>query len=110
MNATATAEPIARKGATGHIDLTGAGIPPTRPAQPERLTDAEKDRLWAESKNYEDFTDKAIAGGKLTGYLDIDRYIRPQPTRAELREAMERIAAENPGRFITAEEFRRKTQ
>jgi hypothetical protein len=106
MSATAIAEPIARKSAAGLTDVPDAGIPRTRPATPEMLTDAERERLWAESKDDDEFTEKAIAFGKLTGELAIDRYILPQPTRSELREAMERIATENPGRYKTPEQVR----
>jgi hypothetical protein len=107
---TATAEPIARKSAGGHIDFADTGISRTRPAHPETLTDAERDSLWAASKDYEDFTDKAIAFGKLTGDFAIDRHILPQPTIEEIRAGIERIVAENPGRFITIEESKRRRQ
>ncbi|MDR2693763.1 MAG: hypothetical protein LBB74_06060 [Chitinispirillales bacterium] len=96
MSATAIAEPIARKSAAGHIDFANAGIPRTRPAHPETLTDAERARLWAESKDDDDFTDKAIAFGKLTGDFTIDRHILPEPTIDEIWEGIDRIQAAHP--------------
>jgi hypothetical protein len=103
---SAIAEPTAHKCATGHIDFPNAGIPRTQPVRPERLTDAERARLWAESKDDDDFTDKAIAFGKLTGELAIDRYILPEPTWEEIWEGIDRIVAENPERYKTPEQIR----
>jgi hypothetical protein len=105
MSATATAKPIARKSAAGlanfTIGKTAADIPRTRPAPPEKLTDAERARLWAESKDDDDFTEKAIAYGKLTGDFTIDRhiYILPYLTGAEIDAEILRIQAEHPERF-----------
>jgi len=103
MSATATAEPIARNSVMGHIDFSNrtpdVGTSRTRPAYPEELTEEERARLWAESKDDDDFADKAIAYGKLTGYLEIDRYIWPKCSGAEIDAEILRIQAENPGRF-----------
>jgi hypothetical protein len=116
MSAHAIAEPIARKGAAElanfPIGKTDAGIPRTHAAPPEKLTDKEVNQLAAESKDYEDFMNKAIAIGQLTGDFTIDRhiYILPYLTGAEIDAEAARLEAENPGRFITAEKFRRKTQ
>ncbi|MDR2692793.1 MAG: hypothetical protein LBB74_01065 [Chitinispirillales bacterium] len=99
MSATATAEPKAH----GHIDFadnkTDAGMPRTRATTPENLTDAERERLWAASKDYDEFTDKAIAYGKLTGDFTIDRHIMPQRTHDEIIADILRIQAEHPERF-----------
>ncbi|GBU22457.1 hypothetical protein R80B4_02366 [Fibrobacteres bacterium R8-0-B4] len=112
MSATATAEATARKSAAGRIDIVGnqtdAGTPHTRPAQLETLTDEERARLWAESKDDDDFTAKAIAYGKLTGDYTIDRHIRPQRTGAEIDADIMRLQAANPERGLTSEQIRAK--
>jgi len=102
MSATATAEPIARNSAVGHIDFINnkadVGMSRPRQANPEELTAEERARLWAKSKNYDEFTDNAIAYGKLTGDFTIDRHILPPLTRAEIQEGIARIVAEHPER------------
>ncbi len=109
MSATAIAEATARKSATGRMDIVGgkpdAGTPHTQPAQLEKLTDEERARLWAESKDDDDFTAKAIAYGKLTGDFTIDRHIWPQPTGEEIIAGILRIQAEHPERFSSREEL-----
>jgi len=101
MSATATAEPIARKGAMGRIDFIDStpdiGARPTK--TPDTLTDEERARLLAESKNYEDLKAKAIAYGKLTGDFTIDRHIWSKRTGAEIDAEILRIQAEHPERF-----------
>jgi len=74
---------------------------PVPSAHPDKLTQEERDRLWAESKDDDDFTDKAIAFGKLTGDFTIDRHILPQPTLDEIYAGAARIEAEHPERFLT---------
>ncbi len=102
MSATAAAEPIARNTAMGRIDFInntpGNAFSRTRPATPDTLTEEERARLLAESKDYEEFTAKAIAYGKLTDDFAIDRHILPQLTRAEIKEGIARIMAEHPER------------
>jgi len=71
----------------------------------EELTDEERDRLWAESKDDDDFAEKAIAYGKLTGYLEIDRYIWPKSTVAEIAAEVMRIQAEHPERYLSREQI-----
>jgi hypothetical protein len=100
MSATAIAEPIVRKNAVGLANVT-TDIPRTRRAQPERLTPEERDRLWAASKDYDDFTEKAIAGGKLVGDFTIDRHILPEPTIDEIWEGIDRIQAAHPELYGT---------
>jgi len=108
MSATATAEPIARKSAAGYVDFTDYetddGITRTRTASPETLTNEERKRLLAESKDYDDFTDKAIAFGKLTGDFTIDRHILPEPTLDEIWEGIERIQAAHPELYAVKSE------
>jgi diadenosine tetraphosphate (Ap4A) HIT family hydrolase len=100
MSATAIAEPIARKGTAGYINFIGnktdTGIPHTPSVRLERLTDEEVSRMAAESKDYEDFMDKAIAIGKLTGDFTVDRHILPEPTLDEIWKGIDRIQAEHP--------------
>ncbi len=64
-----------------------------------------RERLLAESKDYDDFTDKAIAYGKLTGDFTIDRHILPQPTGAEIDAEVLRLQAEYPERLMTREQL-----
>jgi hypothetical protein len=103
MSATAIAEPIARKNAAGLTDFTicrtDAGIPRTQAATPESLTAKERKRLWAASKDYDEFTDKAIAFGKLTGDFTIDRHILPEPTWEEIQARIDRHRAAHPERL-----------
>ncbi|GBU21556.1 hypothetical protein R80B4_01452 [Fibrobacteres bacterium R8-0-B4] len=104
MSATAIAEPIARKSAAGRVDTIDGkpdvGTSRARPAQPETLTDEERKRLWAASKDYDEFTGKAVAYGKLTGDFTIDRHIIPQRTHDEIVADIMRIQAEQPERFL----------
>jgi len=101
MSATATAEPIARKGVKGRIDFIdntpGVGARPAK--APDTLTDEERACLLAESKDYEDLKAKAIAYGKLTGDFTIDRHIYPKRTGAEIDAEILRVQAEHPERF-----------
>jgi hypothetical protein len=106
MSATAIAKPIAHGLTEFTIGKTDAGISCARPTSPEKLTDAERERLWAASKDDDDFTEKAIAFGKLTGDFTIDRHILPEPTHEELWECMKRIVAEKPGHYKTPEQVR----
>jgi hypothetical protein len=73
------------------------GRPFDRPQTPELLAE-ERTRLWAESKNYEDFTGKAIAYGKLTGDFTIDRHILPEPSFEDIRAQIDRNRALHPER------------
>jgi len=102
MSTTATAEPIARNSVMGHIEFSNrtpdVETSRTRPANPEELTEEERARLWAKSKNYDEFTDNAIAYGKLTGDFTIDRHILPQPSLEEIFAGAARIVAEHPER------------
>jgi hypothetical protein len=110
MSATAIAKPIARKSAAERTGITAnntvAGIPRTQAVIPERLTPKERKRLWAESKDDDDFTERAIAFGKLTGDFTIDRHILPQMTGAEIDAEATRLEAEHPELYKTPEQVR----
>jgi len=109
MSATATAEPIERNRTTGHLDFVDStpnvGVLRTCPATPEELTEEERACLLAKSKNYDEFTDNAIAYGKLTGDFTIDRHILPQPTLEEIWADVRRLEAEHPERLLSLEQI-----
>jgi len=83
----------------------GGGVMEVIAVTPEELTEEERARLLAKSKNYDEFTDNAIAYGKLTGDFTIDRHILPQPTVAEIAAEVLRMQAEHPERLMTREQF-----